>query len=178
MDIFCEQIVKKKKTSAEKTTVALIWVIGWVVCMLLFYLGLYILPSFFMLLLLAAGFVVYFTMKMAFKLNLEYEYCVTNGLLDVDKIINRNDRKRMISVEASTFDRFEPYDPQKPENDPKRFDLVVNAVADPDGEDAIYVAALRHPVKGRILIVFQPNQKILDGITKALPRHLQSRRFG
>lgn len=178
MDIFCEQIVKKKKTTAEKLTVGLIWLGGWVLCMLLIFLGLYIFPGYFMLALLAAGFVVYFSMKLAFKLNLEYEYCVTNGLLDVDKIINRSDRKRLLSVEVNTFDRFEEFNPQKPENDPKKFDLVVNAVADPDGEDAIYAATIRHPVKGRILLVFQPNEKVLDTVKQALPRTLQPRRFG
>ena len=178
MDIFCEQIVKKKKNTAEKLTVGLIWLGGWVLCMLLIFLGLYIFPGYFMLALLAAGFVVYFSMKLAFKLNLEYEYCVTNGLLDVDKIINRSDRKRLLSVEVNTFDRFEEFNPQKPENDPKRFDLVVNAVADPDGEDAIYAATIRHPVKGRILLMFQPNEKVLDTVKQALPRTLQTRRFG
>lgn len=178
MDIFCEQIVKKRKTTAEKTTVGLIWVGGWVLCMLLVFVGLYVLPSYFMLALLAAGFVVYFSMKLAFKLNLEYEYCVTNGLLDVDKIINRSDRKRLLSVEVNTFDRFEQFDPRKPENDPKKFDLVVNAVADPQGSDAIYVATVRHPVKGRIMLVFQPNEKVLTTVKQALPRTLQPRRFG
>ncbi len=178
MDVFCEQIVKKRKTTAEKLAVALIWAGGWVLSMLLIFLGLYIFPGYFMLALLAAGFVVYFSMKLAFKLNLEYEYCVTNGLLDVDKIINRSDRKRLLSVEVNTFDRFEEFNPQKPENDPKKFDLVVNAVADPQGSDAIYAATIRHPVKGRILLVFQPNEKILTTVKQALPRTLQPRRFG
>ncbi len=178
MDIFCEQIVKKRKTTAEKLTVGLIWVGGWILCMLLIFVGLYVLSAYFMLALLAAGFVVYFSMKLAFKLNLEYEYCVTNGLLDVDKIINRSDRKRLLSVEVNTFDRFEEFDPQKPENDPKKFDLVVNAVADPDGADAIYVATVRHPVKGRIMLVFQPNEKVLTTVKQALPRTLQPHRFG
>ena len=60
MDIFCEQIVKKRKTTAEKLTVSLIWAGGWIVCMLLIFVGLYVLPAYFMLALLAAGFVVYF----------------------------------------------------------------------------------------------------------------------
>ncbi len=177
MDIFCEQIVKKKKTTFEKLTVALIWVVGWVICMLLIFLGMNF-PSYFMLAVLAAGLVVYFSVKLSFKLNLEYEYCVTNGLLDIDKIINRSDRKRMISVEISTFDRFEEFDPSKPDNDPKKYDSSVIAVADPMGGDAIYCAVVRHPVKGRIFIVFQPNEKVLSVVKQALPRTIQPRRFG
>ncbi|MBR3844537.1 MAG: hypothetical protein IKM39_03415 [Clostridia bacterium] len=177
MDIFCEQIVKKKKTTFEKLTVALIWVVGWLLCMGLVLLGLNF-YSYFMLALLAAGIVVYFSIKFASRLNLEYEYSVTNGLLDIDKIINRSDRKRMISVEINTFDRFEEFDAQNREFDPKRYDSVVVAVADPMGEDAVYAAVVRHPVKGRILIVFQPNEKVLSVVKQALPRTLQTRRFG
>lgn len=177
MDIFCEQIVKKKKTSFEKLTVAIIWVGGYLLCMLLVFLGLRF-ASYLPILLLAAGFVVYFTAKIARKLNLEYEYCVTNGLLDIDKIINRSDRKRMISVEINTFDRFEEFDASKPENDPKKFDSTVIAVADPDGEDPLYVATVRHPVKGRILIVFQPNEKVLKNVKQSLSHNLKARRFG
>ncbi len=176
MDIFCEQIVKKKKTTFEKLTVGLIWVGGWFLCMALIFLGLTVLPQFFYLMVLAGGLVVYFSVKLAFKLNLEYEYCITNGVLDIDKIINRSDRKRMISVEIKTFDRFEEFDPSKPENDPQKFDSVVSAVSDPAGEDAIYAAVVRHPVKGRILIVFQPNEKVLNTVKQALPRTLLIRR--
>lgn len=177
MDIFCEQIVKKKKTTYEKLTVALIWVGGWFLCMGIVLLGLNF-PSFFMLALLAAAGVVYGAFKLASRMNLEYEYSVTNGSLDIDKIINRSDRKRMVSVDVETFDRFEPFDAEKIDYDAKRYDKVVVAVADPMGEDPLYAAVLRHPAQGRMLIVFQPGEKVLEAVQRALPRNLQPRRFG
>lgn len=177
MDIFCEQIVKKKKTTAEKGILALIWLGGWLLCMALAFLGL-VYANYLPIFLLAAGFAVYFTLKIAAKLNLEFEYCVTNGLLDIDKIINRSDRKRLISVEVNTFDRFEKYDAKKADFDPKKFDAFVNAVADPASNNDIYAATVRHPVKGRMLILFQPNEKVLKTVQQSLPRTLQPRRFG
>ncbi len=177
MDIFCEQIVKKKKSTFEKLTVLLIWLAGWFVCVGLVLLGLSF-PAYFMLALLAAAGVVFGVFKLTSRFNLEYEYSVTNGVLDVDKIINRSDRKRMISATINTFDRFEVYDDARMISEKDRYDLTVTAVADPQGEDELYVAAFRHPVKGRVRIVFQPNQKVLDTVIAALPRHLQPRRFG
>ncbi|MBR4868651.1 MAG: hypothetical protein IKU10_05805 [Clostridia bacterium] len=179
MDIFCEQIVKKKKSTFEKLTVLLIWVAGWFVCMGLVFLGLtFASGRFFMPMLLLAGGVVFGVFKLSSRLNLEFEYSVTNGVLDIDKIINRSDRKRMISVEIKSFDRFEVYDDEKMLAEKDKFDLTVAAVADPQGEDEIYVAVFRHPVKGRVRVVFQPGKKVLDTVTNALPRNLQPRRFG
>ena len=177
MDIFCEQIVKKKKSSAETATVALIWLVGWVVAMVLIWLGLAI-QTFFPLYMLAAFGVAFGAFKLSAKWNLEFEYSVTNGTLDVDKIINRSDRKRLVSADVATFDRFEKFRPDSADFDLKRFDKVVNAVADPAGQDAIYGAVLRHPVCGRTLILFQPNEKVLATVQKSLPRTLQPRRFG
>ena len=176
MDIFCEQIVKKRKTGFEKLTVALIWVGGWFLCMGLILLGLNF-PSFFMLAVLAAVGAIYCTFKLSARLNLEYEYSVTNGSLDIDKIINRSDRKRLISVEINTFDRFEVFNAGSSEYDSKRYDQVVVAVADPTLEDELYAAVLRHPVKGRLLLVFQPGEKVLAAVRRALPRQLQMRQF-
>ncbi len=177
MDIFCEQIVKKKKSTAEVLTVALIWVAGWILAMLLIWVGL-ALQTFFPLCVLAAVGVAYGAFKLSSRFNLEYEYSVTNGTLDVDKIINRSDRKRMVSAEIATFDRFEIFRPDSNELDPKRYDKVIVAIADPAGQDAVYAAVLRHPVQGRMLILFQPGEKVLTTVQKSLPRTMQARRFG
>jgi hypothetical protein len=175
MDIFCEQIVQKKKTTFEKLTVALIWLGGWMIAMLLILVGLTYVPRFFMLLVLAAIGAIYGAMKLSSRLNIEYEYSVTNGVLDVDKIINRSDRKRLLSAEISAFDKFEEFVPEKRDHSATQYDSVVTAVADPGGQDGIYVAVYRHPVKGRILLVFQPGERVLSTILKALPRHMQIR---
>jgi hypothetical protein len=175
MDIFCEQIVQKKKTIVEKLTVALIWLGGWLIAMMLILVGLTYVPRFFMLLVMAAVGAIYGAVKLSSKLNIEYEYSVTNGILDVDKIINRSSRKRLLSAEIKTFDKFEEFSPQKRDHSPSQYDSVVAAVADANGTDTIYAAMYRHPVKGRIMLVFQPGEKVLTTIQNSLPRHLQNR---
>lgn len=178
MDIFCEQIVKKKKSTTEILAVLAIWVGGWILCAALVLAGLTVMSGRFFMpsLLLCAG-VVYGVMKLTARFNLEYEYSVTNGVLDVDKIINRSDRKRMISAQINQFDRFDVWDAQKAAHDQTHYDLTVTAVADPQGTDPIYVAVTRHPVKGRVRIIFQPGEKVLTTVQQALPRELRARRF-
>ena len=176
MDIFHEQIIKKKKTTAEKLTVGMIWLGGWVLCMLLVWLGLSVVPGFLLLLFLGAVGVVWGAIKLAARLNLEYEYCVTNGTLDIDTIVNRNSRKRMISAEVEDFDSFEPFDPQK--TDPKRYDRTVIAVGDVNGPLPLYAATLRHPVKGRMLIVFQPDERVLGAVNACLNRTVKLQNRG
>ncbi len=172
MDIFCEQIVKKKKSTNECLLVGLIWLAGWLIAMMLCWLGLN-LQSFFPLCILGAAGVAFGAFKLASRFNLEYEYSVTNGVLDVDKIINRSDRKRMVSAEIASFDRFAVYHSGSAEFDTKRYDKVVVAIADPNGHDQVYAAVLRHPVHGRMLILFQPGEKVLTTVQKSLPRTLR-----
>ncbi len=173
MDIFCEEIVKKKKSPAEQAAVAAIWLVAWLLCVGLLYLGLQA-PNFFMLLLLAAAGVAYGGFKLAARLNLEYEYSVTNGTLDIDVIVNRSSRRRLVSVELAEVDDFGPYDPARQR--PEQFDSIVRAVANPAAQPPVMAARLRHPAKGRMLVVFQPGEKVLAAVQSALPRTLQTRR--
>ncbi len=177
MDIFCEQIVKKKKTTTEWLMVLGLWLFGWLIAMLVIWFAL-LSTVYLPLAFLGAIGVIYGAMKLSAKFNVEYEYAVTNGLLDVDKIINRSDRKRLISVEINTFDTFQEVTNPINGNELKNYDKVVVAVADPAAEDKIYSATFRHPVKGRVMVVFQPSEKVLTTVQKSLPRNLQARRFG
>ena len=42
--------------------------------------------------------------------NVEYEYIVTNGELDIDRIIARRGRKRMINIKTNAYELIAPYD--------------------------------------------------------------------
>ncbi len=48
----------------------------------------------------------YFAIKL---LNLEYEYAFTNGELDIDKIMGKRKRKRMVSTEVKNIKLMAPY---------------------------------------------------------------------
>ena len=167
MDIFFEQIVKKKKSVAEAATVALIYAAGLLLGIVIAVAAFVFVPAFLMFGLMLCILVFYGTIKLAGRFNIEYEYSVTNGTLDIDRIVNRSRRDRMVSAEIGEFDSFEEFHPEKYQQ--RSFEQKIIAPFDPSAEDKIYCAVTRLPAKGRTLIVFQPDERILEAEKKSLP---------
>lgn len=167
MDFFNEQIVKKHKTPLETATVILIYVAAWVIAFGLVLVGLRFSAFMVLFILIACG-AIWGSLKLAATFNIEFEYCVTNSDLDIDKIINKNSRKRLISINIADIEEMSLYDESKLKN--RSFDHTVNAVA--DNNLPVYFAYLRTPEKGKTLLLFQPDEKILTAMKKSLPRLL------
>lgn len=90
--------------------------------------------------------------------NTEYEYIVTNDDLDVDKIIGKRKRKRMITVSLKTVSEFAPY---LNETDVSA-DVTVVA-HDGTGEDLWYLLAQSEKY-GNLLILFNPNEAVKENL--------------
>ncbi len=65
-----------------------------------------------LLLFLAAG-AVYIAYKVNGMLNIEFEYVVTNGIVDIDKVINKSDRKRTVSFECRNIESIVKWNGEK-----------------------------------------------------------------
>jgi len=103
MDSFNEQLISVKKDAKTKAIQIAIYVVA---ALLIIGLGFfaYIQPIFSMfafLLIFGVGYLAYF---LASKLNVEYEYSVTNGEVDVDAIIAQKKRQRIITFKASEIE--------------------------------------------------------------------------
>ena len=170
MDIFNEQIIKKTKSPIELLLLLLIYLAGLTVGMLLILVGLKA-PTFIATFVIFACVAFYFTIKLGTNLNFEFEYSVTNNLFDVDKIIAKSRRKRLVSMDIKNIDDIGEYNPAKFSG--RKFDLTVNAVGNPANGGIIYVVT-RHPTKGKTLLIFQPNEKIIDALKKSLPYQLKN----
>ncbi len=171
MDIFNEQIVKKTKSPLELLLLMLIYLAGFTVGMLLILFGLTFAINFIFTFIILAGVLFYFTIKVGTNLNLEFEYSVTNNLFDVDKITAKSRRKRLVSLDIKAIDDIGVYTIEKYKD--KNFDLKVNAVGNP-GQDGIMYIVTRHPTKGKTLVIFQPNEKIVEALKKSLPYNLKN----
>lgn len=97
MDLFIDKIVKRRKSPMELVGTAGILLLIFVASFLIL---LYI-PELSLLLIAAVIFLAYFAIS---RSNLEYEYAVTNGDMDIDKIINQKSRKRVFSAHAKDFE--------------------------------------------------------------------------
>ena len=107
MDVFFEQIIPIKKTGKTVALFLGIWVLAALLSAFVFVL----LGSFSLIFIFGIG---YGTYILSSKLNVEYEYIITNGILDIDKIINKSSRKRMISVDLVGVTRLEKFNANAP----------------------------------------------------------------
>ena len=161
MDTFFEQIVKKKKGAKEWLLIlgvifaaiallAVVWVFGF-------------------LRVIATVGILYGAWWLITTQNVEYEYCVTNGDIDVDKIIARRKRKRLVSVVGRKVRALAPYDPAKPLGKFQRTVVVAPSLK----EEGLWYFTYHSKKNGDTLVVFQPDDRVLGAFYDGLPKLVQ-----
>jgi hypothetical protein len=164
MDIFIEQIVAKQSTAKD-----ILLKIGIGLLAAVFSIALMIVSGMFGFgmigMLLAAG-CIYGAFYLISGFNIEYEYIVTNGEIDIDKIFAKRRRKRLITAKASSFEKFGPANEA-----PASFDgTTIMASSGIANEN--YYAEFNHSKHGHVRLIFSPNEKVLGAIKPYLPRNI------
>lgn len=95
----------------------------------------------------------------------EYEYILTNGDLDIDKIIGKRKRKRLVTASIGDFIAFGKL------SEAGDFDGTTVLASSGSGQD--YYADFVHKTEGNVRLIFTPSEKILDGMELFLPRQLR-----
>ncbi len=176
MDIFVEQIVKKEPTSTDMAKrIAIVLGMGILMAAGLF-LFLFTWLSIIGLAVFAGA--IWLGWYLITGTSCEYEYIVTNGEIDIDKIIAKRKRIRLITAKASAFEAFGEYE-NAPETDSGV--TVVSAAGIPEtaGENGempelkTYYADLKHPSAGAVRLIFTPEQKVIDALAPFFPRQLK-----
>ena len=164
MDTYAEQLVVKQSDSSDQMKKIGIIVGGIAVILALLYVTVFIMP----IAIIAACGAAYGAYWLLTCQNVEYEYTVTNGSVDIDKIISRRKRVSLISVEVKDFTDFGEYSSV---ND-NFSGTTVMAVGE---DDELYFADFHNEQYGETRLVFSPNEKILNCIKPYLPRTLKTR---
>ncbi len=107
-----------------------------------------------------AGFMCYVFYFLAQRTKIEYDYTFTNGTLDIAKIINDKQRKKLASIEMSeliemqpiTSDAFQAHFENK---DIRKINMFINK-----GPHLYYMLLVRDEKK--VAIVFEPDQKMVE----------------
>ncbi|MGN1105786.1 MAG: hypothetical protein ACI4RH_03980 [Huintestinicola sp.] len=99
------------------------------------------------------------------SIDTEYEYILTNGDFDIDKIIGKRKRKRLVSASIGDFTAFGLLS-EAP-------DFNGTTVLASSGSGTDYYADFVHKTEGNVRLIFTPNEKILDGMELFLPRQLK-----
>jgi hypothetical protein len=168
MDVFIEQLVKKKTGSKDiLLCVAVLLGVAVVLFIIALSMPVFLLPG--LVIFIAAAYFV-FTSR-----SVEYEYSITNSDITIDKIIYRRKRKNVISVDAHDIEYLGKYKGNDPHA--KSCSHRINAAEDEKSENTWCFVA-RHPQKGNVFVLFSPNEKIRTSIKPFLTRQVAINAFG
>lgn len=167
MDIFKEQLVRKtpdKSDSVKKLIILAVTCALAVVCFL-FFLSVNI-PIFGVLF---AGGAIYGGYFLITNTMVEYEYILTLGELDIDKIVAQRSRKRLATLKLATVLEFGEVTNSL---NTSSCQTVINASAN-NPEITDYYLKLNHSSLGSTILIFSPTEEMLQFVKESLPRNLR-----
>lgn len=169
MDTFFEQITAVKKSGKDIAAITGIWLLAFIICFLLVlfmgYLG-----SFSFLLIAGA---LYGAFKLSCRFNVEYEYIVTNGTMDIDKIINKSSRKRVLSFELATVSRLEKFNQGLLSSVNSKEIVTACNLNDPEA----YLMVSSTEGNGTSYLIFAPDERVRGAIVKFVPKFIANSAF-
>ena len=170
-DVFVEYLVKRKNTTKIMLLKALI-VLGAIVFSLIMLIVSFMFSTFSFIFwcLIVAG--IYGAVYLMRTFKVEYEYIVTNGEMDVDKIMAQQRRKRLITINFRNIEIMAPmYGEHKQEFEnqsiPKTIDASISLSPD---EKGAYFIVVRHEKPGLLRLVFNPDERIIQSAKLVAPR--------
>lgn len=159
-DIYVEYLVRRKTTPAV-TTKKILLAAGGIWALFLAFLYGPLLGGLALFAFLAGIALAVVAWRLIQAQQVEYEYTLTNGEIDVDKIIARRSRKRIYTFHCRDVEQLAPYGGEKIPG------KVISACTFP-GDQGVW----RCTVKGRgpgAVLLFNPNDPLLDAMKRFLP---------
>ncbi len=158
MDSYAEQIVRKSDGGADSAKRAILLVGGVFLGLAVAVLG-SIFGAFAVSSLIGVG-ILYGGIYLSANYDIEYEYLIVNGSIDIDKIMSKKRRKPLISVSVSQFESFGIYDAEK--GTPS--DMTIVSAEGDSKENQRYYADFSHETYGKCRLIFTPDNNILREI--------------
>ncbi len=172
MDFFTEHIIKQKKSNLK-----ILAAIGMVIVTLAVWiltLPFTAIPMVSSIVVLVDAAVAYAAYLVITSFNIEYEYCITNSEMDVDKIINRKKRKRIASLKFTNIEIMAPVGDIRFENEENgEFASVIMAAISPDHPDAYYIVFDNDGKRTKL--IFNPNRKMIETASVFAPKKVYER---
>jgi hypothetical protein len=170
MDIFSEQIIKRKFCAKDALIITASVIVA--VIILLLTLAIPLLSMFAILILAGVCFAFYY---MVTSIDWEFEYSITNHDFTCDKIIHRRKRKRQFSVDLHETEEMGKYEEQKFTG--RNFDAVYQVGKTAKGTADNWYISGHFEKYGRMLIIFSPDDRILNAIRPSLKRSVSNAAF-
>ncbi len=106
------------------------------------------------------------------RLSLEFEYIITNGEMDIDKIMGRNARKRLLSCDCRNFEILAPAKEMGSYKQQQIKTIDVSSSANSEGR---WFAIFNGKDGARTMLIFEPNERMLEAFKKFIPGKMQIR---
>ena len=161
MDAFIEKIVSKKKKLTD-------YLIAFIIVFGCFIAAIAILTLFGQMLqslsiFVAVG-VVFLAYKLVQRTNIEFEYIVTNGILDIDTIIAQRKRQRIFSADCKDFEVIAKVKSSNYGQHVQSITKKIHAESSEDSDDVYFIIL---PYKGeRTVVYFEPDVRMLDSFRR------------
>lgn len=160
MDTYLEFMIKQKYTFVKILAVVMLYILATVLSLgvLVVAISSPVIMQFSVFIMAIFYFGAWWISK---KLCVEYEYIVTNDELDVDRIIAKNTRKRLLTVSVKKFEEFGIADDEILKKKDPSIKVILDASIGKDSFNRYY--AIFYNKKGeKMLLVFNPTGKMLD----------------
>ncbi|MBO5743250.1 MAG: hypothetical protein J6R68_03115 [Clostridia bacterium] len=169
MDSFMEYMISEKQTA--KTVFKKIGI--YFAALLLAFVSFIVMLMFPSMLIGFLPMVIVLIFYAAYRINtsfdVEYEYILTNGELDIDKITNKRRRKRLMTIHCKSFTAFaKKGDKEFLSEENGEFARVIDASAKSSALEDYYAVFYKNGQK--IKLVFNPTQKMIETFKIYAPR--------
>lgn len=167
MDSFIEHMIRQKKKGAVVVKEIFIIFAAILVSLALTFVFLILPQTVLSVWPLCIAGIFFAAYKIITSFNIEFEYILTNGELDVDKITHKKRRKRLITIHSKSFIEFGKTGDAGAHSD-KEFSKVIDASANSDTYQDYYAIFFKNGQK--IKLIFNPTQKMIDIFKIYAPR--------
>ena len=170
MEQITEFLVKKDPDNMDvlkKTSIVVLAFIGAILSMMLA-ASIEILNSFG---LFFAAVVIFVAYKFSQTTDVEFEYCLVNGDIDVDKIFAKKRRKRYVSVSAERIEKIVPVESEELKT---RKDIKKTYFAAKNKNDANYAVVFKGN-SGMEKLIIADDENVMLHLLMAMPRKVEKR---
>jgi hypothetical protein len=166
MDVFYEQLVEKVPSGKDNAKKFGIYALALILAIVAIFLTMStVFASLGLLVAAGIGWGAYYLGTNQF---VEYEYAITNGEIDIDKIVGKRKRSRLLTVEVSQFTAFGQY-----LNETKNGDDLTIVLASENVGVNDWFADFETESYGNTRLIFTPDKKFLECIRPYLKNGLR-----
>jgi len=161
MDVFIEKLIKRRKSPADVAYMFLLLFIAFGISHFVFLFISGLAP------LIIAGlmFLTYYLISMR---NIEYEYIVTNGDIDIDMIVNQRKRKRVFTANCKDFEVVARVNSDQYTKQIRETKNVLNFTSRNSNADVWFIYLIQNGMP--MVILFEPDERMIDGFRTFIPR--------